>query len=193
MLASPATARSAAGGSPSAAAATERSSTDSMTTSTATASSANPLLTPSPLPYGMPPFDGIKDDDFAPALDAGYAEHLKEIATIANRPEPATFDNTIVALERAGQTLARVGRIFSNLVSANTNPTLQKVERANAPKQAAHLDTIRLNPALFARISGLYEKRETLGLDAESKRLLERYYKISSAPARSCPRRKRRS
>ena len=120
---------------------------------------SNPLLTESPLPYGLPPFDRIKDDDFQPALDAGIAEQLREVEGIAGQKERPTFQNTIVALERSGQTLARVNRIFSNLVGAHTNPTLQKVESAFAPKQAAHLDAIRLNGPLFLRISALYEKR----------------------------------
>ncbi len=138
---------------------------------------ANPLLTESTLPYFLPPFDRIKDDDFAPAFDQGMAEQLKEVDAIASKREAATFDNTVVALERAGQLLARVNRIFSNLAGANTNPTLQKLEAVIAPKLSAQRDAIQLNSALFARIQGLYDQREKLGLEAESKRLLERYYK----------------
>ena len=139
--------------------------------------SANPLLTESDLPYHIPPFDRIKDEHFKPAIEKGIAEQLKEVEKIASNPEKPTFDNTIVALERTGVLLDRAQRTFSNLNSANTNPVLQKTETELAPKLAAHTDAIRLNPTLFARIQSLYDARETLGLDAESKYLLERYYK----------------
>ncbi len=137
----------------------------------------NPLLTESKLPYHYPPFDKIKDEDYAPAYDQGMAEQLKEVDVIAGNKEPATFDNTVVALERSGQTLARVNRIFSNLAGANTNPTLQKVEAAVAPKLSAQRDAIFLNSALYARVQALYDQRNSLNLDPESKYLLERYYK----------------
>ncbi len=137
----------------------------------------NPLLTESTLPFHYPPFDKIKDADYAPAFEQGMAEHLKEVLAIANSPQPATFDNTIVAMERSGQTLARVDRIFGNLAGANTNPEIQKTETAVSPKMAAHADEIFLNPALFARVQAVYDQRDTLGLDAESKYLLERYEK----------------
>ena len=144
---------------------------------TAVTTEYNPLLTESTLPYHLPPFDRIKDADFQPAYEKGMAEHLQEVALIANNPDPATFENTVVALERSGQTLERVERVFSNLAGANTNPAIQKVEAAMAPKLAAHSDAIHLNGALFARIQGLYDQRDKLGLDAQSKYLLERYEK----------------
>lgn len=137
----------------------------------------NPLFKASSLPYHLPPFDKIKDRDFAPAYAKGMTDQLAEVAVIADNKEPATFDNTIVALERSGQLLTRVDRIFSNLAGANTNPALQQLEAAVAPKLSAHRDAIALNGALFARIQSLYEQREKLGLDPESKRLLERYHK----------------
>ena len=137
----------------------------------------NPLLTESTLQFHYPPFDRIKDADFEPAFEQGMADHLKEVLAIANNKEPATFDNTIVAMERAGRTLGRVGSIFSNLAGANTNPAIQEVESAVSPKLAAHQDEIFLNPTLFARVQAVYDQRDTLGLDAESKFLLERYEK----------------
>ncbi len=137
----------------------------------------NPLLTESTLPYHLPPFDKIKDSDFEPAYDQGMADHLKEIEAIANNPDAPTFDNTVVAMERAGQLLNRVERIFSNLAGANTNPALQKIETVVNPKLAAHADAIRLNAPLFARLESLYKQRDQLGLDPESKYLLERYEK----------------
>jgi len=137
----------------------------------------NPLLTASPLPFQLPPFDRLQDSDFAPAYDQGIAEQLKEVEAVAANPVPATFDNTLVALERSGRLLNRVDDVFSNLNGANTNPVMQQVEREMAPKLPAQQDAIQLNPALFARIRTLYDKRTQLGLDAESLRLLERYYK----------------
>ncbi len=137
----------------------------------------NPLLKPSPLPYELPPFEQIKDEHFAPAFDVAMAEELKEVDAIANNADAPTFDNTVVALERSGQTYKRVERDFGILTASWTNPTLQKLEADLAPKQAAHRDTIRLNAALFARLSAVYAQRASLKLDPESDRLLERYYK----------------
>ena len=134
---------------------------------------ANPLLTPSPLPLGYPPFDLIKDEHFAPAFDLGMAEQLTEIAAITGHPEPATFENTILALERSGQLLGRVSRVFSNLNGCHTNPTLQTVEKSFAPKLAAHRDAILLNAALFTRIAALHALRASLALDPESDRLYQ--------------------
>lgn len=137
----------------------------------------NPLLTESSLPYHIPPFDRIKDEHFQPAIEQGMAEQLKEVEKIAANPEKPTFDNTIVAMERSGQLLQRAQRIFSNLNGANTNPALQKLEKELSPKFAAHTDAIRLHGPLFGRIQNLFDTRDQLGLDPESKYLLERYYK----------------
>jgi peptidyl-dipeptidase Dcp len=105
------------------------------------------------------------------------AEHLREVEAIANNPEAPTFANTLAALERSGQLLGRVSRTFSNLVGAHTNDARRALDREISPQLAAHSDAIRLNAKLFARIRALHERRETLGLDAESRRLLERLYK----------------
>ena len=137
----------------------------------------NPLLTESSLPYHVPPFDKIKDEHFAPAIEAGMRDQLKEVEAVANDSEKPTFDNTIVALERTGRLLDRAQRTFSNLNACNTNPTLQKIDKEMAPKLAAHHDEIFLNPKLFARVQQLYDNRDKLGLDPESTYLLERYYK----------------
>jgi peptidyl-dipeptidase Dcp len=138
---------------------------------------SNPLLSESTLPYHVPPFDKIKDEHFAPAIEAGMREQLKEVDRVANNLEKPTFDNTVVALERTGRLLDRAQRTFSNLNACNTNPTMQKIETEMAPKLAAHQDAIHLNAKLFARIQELYDNREKLGLDPESAYLLERYYK----------------
>src|SRR5882762_8845732 len=137
----------------------------------------NPLMTESALPFHYPAFDKIKDADFAPAMEAGMREQLKEIEPIANNSEKPTFENTVVALERTGQLLDRAETTFSNLNSCNTNPALQKIETEMAPKLAAHRDAIHLNGKLFARVKELYDNRDKLGLDPESAYLLERYYK----------------
>jgi peptidyl-dipeptidase Dcp len=138
---------------------------------------SNPFAKPSTLPFQYPAFDKIKDEHFLPAFAAGMREHLREIDTIANNSKPATFENTIVAMERAGQLLTRVGTTFSNLQGANTNDTLDAIDREMSPKLASHADAIYLNDKLFQRVKTLHAKRTKLGLDAESAYLLERYYK----------------
>ncbi len=136
----------------------------------------NPLLTESPLPLHYPQFDLIKNGHFAPAFEQGMADRLREIDVIAHNPAPASFANTIVAMEQAGRLLNRVSAIFFSLAGCHTNPELQKLQRTLAPQLAAHHDAVNLNPALFTRIKSLYDARESLGLDPESKRLLWRYY-----------------
>ena len=143
---------------------------------TASVPAANPLLTPSPLPFNYPPFNLIKNEHYLPAYEAGMTENLSEISAIAQNPAPATFDNTIVALERSGRLLARVATVFGGLSGANTNPEMQKIQRTMSPRLAAHSDAIRLNAALFARIASLYAARASLALDPESDRLLWRTY-----------------
>jgi peptidyl-dipeptidase Dcp len=148
-----------------------------ITAVSAATSPENPLLKESTLPFHYPPFDKIKDESFAPALEAGMREQLKEIEPIANNSQKPTFDNTIVALEKTGRLLDRAETTFSNLNACNTNPALQKIETEMAPKLSAHHDTIHLNGRLFARVKELYDNRDKLGLDPESAYLLERYYK----------------
>lgn len=138
---------------------------------------SNPFAQESTLPYRYPAFDKIKDADYAPAFAAGIAGQLKEVDAIANLREAPTFENTVVALERSGQLLGRVGRTFSNLTGTLTNDALRAVEKDMAPKLAAQTDAILLNAPLFARFEALHRQRTELGLDAESKQLLERYYK----------------
>jgi peptidyl-dipeptidase Dcp len=137
---------------------------------------SNPFYAPSSLPFRAPPFDKIKDEDFQPAIEAGIAQQQAEIQAIANSPEPPTFDNTIVAMEKTGQLLDRVSAVFEGVTGANTNPTLQKVKTLEAPKLAAHQDFIFLNAKLFARIAAIYKQRASLKLDPESLRLVEHDY-----------------
>jgi peptidyl-dipeptidase Dcp len=138
---------------------------------------SNPFAKPSTLPLHYPAFDKIKDEHFLPAYAAGMREQLREIDGIANNPQAPTFENTIVAMERSGQLLTRVGTTFSNLQSANTNDKLDAIDTEMSPKLAAHTDAIYLNDKLYQRIKTLYDKRAKLGLDAESAYLLDRYNK----------------
>jgi peptidyl-dipeptidase Dcp len=137
---------------------------------------SNPFAKPSTLPFNYPAFDKIKNEDFAPAFEEGMRQQSLEIDAIANSKAAPTFENTVVAMERSGQLLNRVSTVFSSLVGANTNDTLNALDKDLAPKLAAHSDKIRLNDKLYARIKTLYDKRDKLHLDAESKYLLERYH-----------------
>jgi peptidyl-dipeptidase Dcp len=138
---------------------------------------SNPLGVASTLPFEYPAFDKIQDSHYQPAFLAGMRDNLKEVTAIANSPDAPTFENTIVAMEKSGQLLNRVNTIFSALQGANTNDKLDAIDQAMAPKLAAHNDAIYLNDKLFQRVKALYQQRATLGLDAESLFLLERYNK----------------
>jgi peptidyl-dipeptidase Dcp len=146
------------------------------TTESAQSALTNPLLTESTLPYHLPPFAAIKDEHFGPAFEQGMSDELEEVAKIAGNPAPATFENTIVALERSGELLDRVDTVFGILTGAYTNLALDQLEASLSPRLAAHRDAIYLNRALFSRVRQLYENRAELGLDAQSLRLLERYH-----------------
>ncbi|WP_335984160.1 M3 family metallopeptidase [Streptomyces sp. CA2R106] len=135
----------------------------------------NPLLEPSPLPYGLPPFAALTDDHYLPAFERGIAEHTAEVRRIATDPEPPTFANTVEALERSGRLLARVRAAYDNQAAAHVTDGLLAIEARVSAMTAAHADEIHLDPALYARIDALYEARADLGLDPESLRLLERY------------------
>nr|WP_068892650.1 peptidyl-dipeptidase Dcp [Pedobacter panaciterrae] len=139
-------------------------------------SPSNPFFSQSKLPYQTPDFDHIKDSDFKPAFEEGMKIHLEEILKIARNTEAPTFENTLVAMEKSGEMLTRVNRIFGVLTGANTNDDLQKLQEEIAPKLAAHQDAISLNPELFKRIESIYNTREKLKLDQESTRLIEYYY-----------------
>ncbi|MEA3139203.1 MAG: peptidyl-dipeptidase Dcp [Gammaproteobacteria bacterium] len=137
---------------------------------------SNPFYAPSSLPFSAPPFDKIRDEDYQPAMEAGMAQQLAEIRQIADNPAPATFENTLVAIERSGRLLARAAAAFNGVSQANTNPVLQQAKTALAQQLAAHEDAIRLNKKLFERVGAIYQKRASLKLDPESLRLLEREY-----------------
>ena len=140
------------------------------------ANAANPLLVESTLPLHYPPFDRILDAHFAPAFDRGMAEQLREVEAIAANPAPATLDNTIVALERSGRLLTRATTVFFALLGADQNDARKATQTAYAPRFAAHRDAMYLNAKLFARVEQLFNARASLGLNAESLRLVERYH-----------------
>jgi peptidyl-dipeptidase Dcp len=137
---------------------------------------SNPFFAPSTLPFGAPPFDRIKDADYQPAIEAGMAQQLAEMNRIADSTAAPTFENTFVAMERSGRLLRRASAAFNGVSEANTNPMLQAAKTALAPQFAAHMDAIHLNKKLFARMAAVYGRRNSLKLDPESLRLVEREY-----------------
>ncbi|PXV59507.1 peptidyl-dipeptidase Dcp [Dyella jiangningensis] len=140
-------------------------------------SAVNPFLEPSTLPFQAPPFDKIKDGDYQPAFEEGMKQHLAEIQKIADNPDAPTFENTFIPMEKSGQLLTRVMQAFNAVSGANTDDTLQKVQEEEAPKFAEHQDSIVMNDKLFKRIETIYNQRDSLKLDPESKRLVEVTYK----------------
>lgn len=137
----------------------------------------NPLLEEWRTPFGVPPFDKIKDEHLLPAFQEGMKRQREEVAAIAASKEAPTFANTIAALERSGGLLDRVDSVFSNLNSADTNDRRQAIARETAPLEAALEDDILLDARLFARVKAVWEQRERLGLDAQDARLLELTWK----------------
>jgi peptidyl-dipeptidase Dcp len=136
----------------------------------------NPFYAPSTLPFHAPPFDKIKDGAYQPAIEAGMAEQRQEMRAIADNPAPATFENTLVAMEKSGQLFNRVMAAFNGVTGANRNPALQKVQDFEAPRLAALHDAIFLDSKLFQRVAAVYKERESPKLDPESLRLVEFYY-----------------
>jgi peptidyl-dipeptidase Dcp len=141
-------------------------------------SDLNPLLAPSPLPFGAPDFAAVREEHFLPAFAEGMRLHREDVAAIGADPAPPTFANTVAALERSGRTMDRVQRTFVALASAHTTPGLQEIETAMAPRLAAHGDDILLDPALFRRLETLGERvaEGELELDEEEARLLEHHH-----------------
>lgn len=127
-------------------------------------------------PFGAPPLDRVRAEHFRPAYDRALVEHIAESAAIASDLAPPSFDNVVLALEKSGRLLTRVDSVFGNLTSAATDEELQAIELGMAPRLSAHWSTISMHPVLFARLDALYGQRESLGLDGESLRVLERYH-----------------
>lgn len=149
---------------------------DTKTGSADSLSTSNPFLVKSSLPFEAPDFSKIKDADFKPAMEEGMKQQLAEMQAIADNADAPTFDNTLVAMEKSGVLLNRVNGVFNLLTGANTDSILQALSEEEAPKLAAHDDAIYLNSKLFARVKALYDHKDTLQKDDESKRLLDFYY-----------------
>ncbi len=133
----------------------------------------NPFLHVSLLPYQAPHFDLIEDSHYRPAFDEGVRRQREEIAAIINNPAPADFDNTLVALEQSGQLLGRVTRVFFVMAGANTNPLIQQLDEQFSAELAELGNDIWLNDALYQRVKQVWQQRDALSLDPESRRLLE--------------------
>ncbi|MEQ4565549.1 M3 family metallopeptidase [Paenarthrobacter sp. CAP02] len=133
----------------------------------------NPLLSPSPLPYGLPPFGGVTSGHYAEAVEAGLAEHLQEIKLIVENPEAASFENTAVAMERSGRLLHRAASAFYTLVSADATDDIKALEIELSPKFSAHQDAVYMDRGLYERFAAI----DVTGLDPESSRLVEEYLK----------------
>ncbi len=137
---------------------------------------SNPFFEDWTAPFGVPPLDRIRPEHFVPAYDRALAEHTAEIVAIAENPAPPGFDNVVLALEKSGRLLTRVDYVFSNLASSATGEALQQIELEMAPRLSAHWSAISMHPVLFARLDAVFQARETLALDRESLRVLERYH-----------------
>jgi peptidyl-dipeptidase Dcp len=133
-------------------------------------------MAPSSLYLLAPPFDQIRDEHYLPAFEKGMQLQNEQVRAIADNPEAPTFANTIEALERTGEVLFRVSKVFFNLSESTTSERLQSIEAEIAPKLAQHSDGIYLDGPLYARVKALFDQRETLELEPESARLLERYH-----------------
>jgi peptidyl-dipeptidase Dcp len=140
------------------------------------ADTTNPFFQPSTLPYQLPPFGDIRDEHYRPAFDRGFDEQLGEIRAITATTDAPTFENTMIPLEVSGLTLQRVAEVFFNKSSSDSSDFTNELEEEIAPLLSAHSDAIRLDPLLYARIEALHDQLDTLGLDAESRYLVERYY-----------------
>ncbi|RUU32938.1 peptidase M3 [Mesorhizobium sp. M6A.T.Ca.TU.002.02.2.1] len=128
-------------------------------------------------PLGLPDFTRIGDGDFSPVFDAALKAHEAEIEAISGNAETPTVENTLAALELGGESLDHVSSIFWCRAGAHTNEAIQALERDISPKMSRHFSAISMNERLFARIDDLYQRRETLKLDAETLRVLEKTWK----------------
>ena len=143
----------------------------------AMAKGGNPFLGKYTTPYGIPPFEQIKVEHYKPAFVKGIEEHKKEIDAIVNNKKPATFENTIAALDRCGELLNKVASVFYGQNSACTSDEMQAVSREISPLLSQHSDDITMNAALFKRVKYVYDHQSEEKLDKEQKKLLEETYK----------------
>lgn len=136
----------------------------------------NPLLAEWTAPFGLPPFEAIRPEHFAPAFDAAMREQRAEVDAIAAQAAPPSFDNTVAAFDASGRLLARLDGVFHNLCASETSPGLQEAQRALAQPLAAHANAVFMHAGLFARLQALHAERDGLGLVPEQRRLLERIH-----------------
>jgi peptidyl-dipeptidase Dcp len=139
--------------------------------------SANPLLSASPLPYGLPDYAAIEPEHYLPAFEVAFAEHLAEVDAITRQPSAPTFENTLDALERSGALLDRVARTFYTVSSADATPEIQEVDETLAPLMSAHQDAIQLDAALYGRVRTLHEQLDDLPLTSEQRYLVQRAFR----------------
>ncbi len=130
----------------------------------------------STLPFKAPDFSKISEDDYLPAFEKAMAIQKGEIQRIIDNPEPPTFENTIVALEKSGRMLGRVSAVFFHLTGADTTDKLDEIDSEISPKLSAHSDSILLNPELFARVQAVYDNRAAMSMTPEDAKLLEDTY-----------------
>jgi peptidyl-dipeptidase Dcp len=136
----------------------------------------NPFFTEWTTPFGVPPFDEIKEEHFIPAIEEGIKQHQAEIDAIVAGTEEPTFANTILALDKAGQLLDKVSGVFGPMNSANTNDSIQAIARRISPMMTKHRDGISMNPDLFKKVKAVYDKRNEMGLDDQQLRVVEKIY-----------------
>ncbi|MBQ5614444.1 MAG: M3 family metallopeptidase, partial [Tidjanibacter sp.] len=139
--------------------------------------SANPFFAEYDTPHGIAPFSEITIDHIREGMLKGMEEQKAEIEAIIANPEPATFENTIVAMDRSGELLRKVRGVFSPLSSSNSTEEMRELEKELSPLSSTHSDDINLNPALFARVKAVYDQRESLDLTKEEQKVLENTYK----------------
>ncbi len=136
---------------------------------------SNPFASVSTLPFQTPDFTEIHDTDYTPAFEAGMKQQIAEIDAIANSSAAPTFDNTILPMEKSGEVLTRVSKVFNAITGANTSDALQKIQENVSPKLAAHGDAIYLNDKLYQRVKSIYDRRDALGFTPEQRALVELY------------------
>jgi peptidyl-dipeptidase Dcp len=142
-----------------------------------TTDAVNPLLENPTLPYEVPPYDRIRPEHYLPAFAEAFAQHRAEVDAIASSAEPATFTNTLVALERSGALLERVAQAFYTVASANSTDDIQAIDEELAPLMAAHEDAVKLDATLYGRIAEIHAERDELGLEGEDRYLVERWFR----------------
>ena len=143
----------------------------------ASGADVNPLLVESTAPHGAPQFTQIPNEHYKPAFEQAVREARADIAAIVGNAQAPTFANTIEALEFSGRRLDRISNIFFNLNEAHTNDTMQALALELSPMLTEFSNDVSLDPKLFARVKAVYDRRESLGLNAEQRRLLEKTYK----------------